>query len=42
MNKIIYLSIFLILCICACINKSKDNFVNNEKNLENIIIEYLN
>lgn len=32
---------FLILCICACTNKSKDNFGNNEKNLENIIIENL-
>lgn len=32
---------FLILCICACTNKSKDNFGNNEKNLENIIIETL-
>ena len=41
MKKIIYLSMFLILCICACTNKSKDNFGNNEKNLENIIIENL-
>lgn len=32
---------FLILCICAYTNKSKDNFDNNEKNLENIIIENL-
>lgn len=41
MKKIIYLSMFLILCICACTNKSKDNFGNNKKNLENIIIENL-
>ncbi len=41
MKKISYLSMFLILCICACTNKSKDNFGNNEKNLENIIIENL-
>lgn len=32
---------FLILCIWGCTNKSKDNFDNNEKNLENIIIENL-
>lgn len=41
MKKIIYLSMFLILYICDCTNKSKDNFGNNEKNLENIIIENL-
>lgn len=41
MKKIIYLSMFLILCICACTNKSKDNFGNKKKNLENIIIENL-
>ncbi len=42
MKKIIYLSMFLILCIWSYTNKSKDNFDNNEKNLENIIIENSN
>ncbi len=42
MKKIIFLSICLILCICGCTNESKDNFGNNEANLENIIIENLN
>lgn len=42
MKKIIYLNVCLILCICGCTNKCKDNFDNTEANLENIIIENLN